>query len=462
MVESDRYVRQINAFPTSKREASALVIFGAEANPRAGMSLVAGAAAMGIPVIGSDFPGPSSEDKSHWLLSGYEDLAKQLNPNVEYRYLDPDLPAVDLPYIWDSQKNGWLVLFLNDMPYARRILNSLVEARIQTGVMLGLTAPGGIVVQRCAMPLHALELVERLPTEYVDSGPTELGILAAGLVLNEIMAADQEILEFTQETIGFYSLHRPRRVSLLDEPVEKLFSEITKRLNKAMPTFTSMKFVMVGAGALANWAVIPLVLDGHNELVIYDGDPKVEVHNLNRQILLINGAGKNKPKVTVLAEELRKLEPRGHYEGIVKYIKSVDDLGSLDGVDSFLCLPDNNQARLTCDEARRGTDILFATGGSSPVGCQAIISQKACLRCLGITEDPTQNEQVNESCALVEEEAIVSTNMVCAGLLLSEIRMGLAGRPTANVRMVGDSLIQGNRLLRMISSPNCPHSVIAR
>ena len=46
--------------------------------------------------------------------------------------------------------------------------------------------------------------------------------------------------------------------------------------------------------------------------------------------------------------------------------------------------------------------------------------------------------------------------MIAAGLMVSELRQALGGRPPANVRFLGEGA-QGNRLSRMVSSPVCEH-----
>ena len=459
MVDSSnmRYLRQMHAFPDDRRQASALAVFGADANPLAGMALLAGAAAMGIPVVGSDYHGP--EESGHWLTGNYPDLLAHINAEVDYEYLDPAFPTINLAYMVQDRANPWAAILLNDMAHAREVLRALTADGVDIRVLLALAGPGGVVVERHATPLAAFERVEHLGTDVIRPGAPEAGILSAGLVLHEIMLAAGPLDdEAASGPIGIYSLRRPRRVATRSETEEDFFTEVTHGPEGPVASFTG-SFVMVGAGALANWGVIPLVLDGPDAITILDGDPAVEPHNANRQIVVVNGVGKDRTKVDVLVEELQSLDRRGSYTGIAKFVRCTDDLPPLGSVDALICLPDNNQARFICDDARRGADVLFATAGSSGVGGQAIVSRpdQACLGCLGLVAEETSQASPSQSCSLVENDSVVSSNMVAAGLMIAELREALAGRPTANVRFVGDSA-RGNRLTRMITNPPCPHN----
>jgi hypothetical protein len=126
-----------------------------------------------------------------------------------------------------------------------------------------------------------------------------------------------------------------------------------------------------------------------------------------------------------------------------------------------VCVPDNDEARLVCDEARRRADVLFATAGSSAVGGQAIVRSRrqGCLRCLGLGESSAGALDGSQSCSLVQNDAVVSSNMVAVGLMISELREALAGRSPTNLRFAGDSS-RGNRLVRMISGSRCPHIAV--
>jgi len=47
----DRYARQSHVFPVDRRQSSTVAVLRAESNPFAGAAVLAGAAAMGLPVV---------------------------------------------------------------------------------------------------------------------------------------------------------------------------------------------------------------------------------------------------------------------------------------------------------------------------------------------------------------------------------------------------------------------------
>ena len=460
----NRYARQSHAFPSDRRRASALAVFCAEDNPIMGGILLAGALAMGVPIVGYDFHGPSvgpSRKKPHWLLGEYPELVTALNPEVNYQFLDPDVPAADLPFVLENRANPWIVVLIYRPARARAILMTLTKIGVTAPVLLVLSGPGGLVVDRHSHPASALESASNVPAAAVSPGTPELAIAAAGIILNEIMLAEREP-ESPSRTVGFYSLHQRRRVRIGGGSVSDRFGEIAAGPGGPTGSFAGRNLILVGAGALGNWSVIPLVLGGLRELVIYDGDGEVELHNLNRQILLAGGVGQDRAKVDVLAEELSALDRAGNYRGITKFIKSPDDLTVLGDADAMLCVTDNDESRLVCDEARRQVGVLFATAGSSAVGGQAIVRspRQGCLRCLGLSSKAGEAANDSQSCSLVQSDAVVGTNMTAAGMMVSELREALAGREPANIRFAGDSR-RGNRLVRMISNAPCPHLDLA-
>jgi len=444
-------------FPWRRQQASAIAIFGAESNPFAGAVVLAGAAGIGLPVVGCDFHGPYRE-KGHWLLGDYPEMVTRLNAEVSYRFLDPEMPAVDLPYLLESRSNAWVVVLLNCPARAQNALLALVEEGITAPVLLMLTGPGGLVVDRHADPARALESAMALPAATVALGPPELAVAAGGIILNEIMLAQGHEEGASSRTVGFYSLHRRRRISVDNGPVGELAREVATRPEGTTAAFAGRKLIMVGAGALGNWSVIPMALESPQEIVIYDGDSEVAPHNVNRQILLVGGVGQSRSKVEVLTEALVALDPAGSYRGIPSFVRQAEDLAGLDDADALLCVPDNDETRLVCDEARRRAAVPFATAGSSGVGGQVIVRRpgEGCLRCLGLNGEAMEEGARGQSCALVQNDAVVSSNMVTSGIMISELREALAGREPANIRFVGDSR-RGNRLARMISRAACTH-----
>jgi molybdopterin/thiamine biosynthesis adenylyltransferase len=193
---------------------------------------------------------------------------------------------------------------------------------------------------------------------------------------------------------------------------------------------------------------------------VIDGDPQVESHNLNRQILLVDGVGR--PKAPVLTRQLQQLDPAGSYRDVIRFIEQPEDLEPLEGVDALIMAPDNDAARLRGADAAWHRAVPYAVGGTGPGGGQLVIQQpgRACYRCItGRTDQPasaTEDAGTN-SCALGANQSIVASNMVVAGLLVSELREAMARRRSQNLRFFGGRSGNGNRLGRMTSDPKCPH-----
>lgn len=443
-----RFARQESVFPSAQRESTVLFLYGAAANPVLGRALVAGAASLGIARLGSDysaFPGPA-----HFFAGSFARLVSTINPDVDYLALDPEVPAVDTPRLKDLL-NPWIVVCLHDVASAQFILADLTARTVRAPVLVAAAAPGGVLVAGFGDPCRAYAAVARIRFDAVAAGPPELGLLGAGLVLTRIILGGAP--QSRRGLVGFYSTARPRRVTLApgeEENLAGLLREIADA-PAAPASFAGRKIAVVGAGALGNWATLPLALDGAS-LSIYDGDV-AESHNLSRQFMLVHGLGQ--PKTATLAKELSVLAPRGTYTPITRFIRSPGDFEDLASHQACLSLPDRDAVRGLCSDAAREAGILFATAGSSTLGAQAVVSppDRACYRCVTGAGTPDAG---SHSCALAAN-SVVSTNMVGAGLVVHLLRSVLGGERPVNIRFVGDSRDGGNPLVKMATHVACSH-----
>jgi len=458
MTDPERYRRQQTSFSDERRAQTFVADLGGECAPLASAFLKAAAAAAGIAQVSSDYHGSGGRGR-HWLLGNHDALVQTVNADVEYDYLDPGFLADDLPTAIDGRQNPWVVVHANDPAAGCAALEQL--GGLPVCVLLALAAPGGLVVERHPGPASALERLGRAAgCGVVAAGSAELAITAAGAALSEIMLAGMLVAEDPGEprTVLFYSLHRRRRIDL---PRDATWDDLAGELAEAPPraSFGARRIKQVGAGALGNWTSIGVALDGGVTMQVIDGDPQVEPHNLNRQVLLVHGVGR--PKAPVLARELRALDPPGAYEACARYVERPDDLAPLDGVDALIMAPDNNAARLVGADAAWRAGVPYAAGGTGVAGGQLVVQQpgRACFRCitgLGDEPAPEAEDAGTSSCALAANESIVASNMVVAGLMVSELREALAGRRSQNLRFFGDGG-RGNRLGRMTSDPECSH-----
>ncbi|MBN2564801.1 MAG: hypothetical protein JXB46_03740, partial [Candidatus Eisenbacteria bacterium] len=135
------------------------------------------------------------------------------------------------------------------------------------------------------------------------------------------------------------------------------------------------------------------------------------------------------------------------------------------GVDAVICVPDNDRTRVVCAESAWSEGVLFAQGGCSATGGQTTVHGpgSACFSCVTGLKNRLDEQVIaapGNSCAQARE-SVVSANMAVAALLVSELREGLSGRRTQNIRLVGSGP-GGNRLVRMSSNPPCLHRREAR
>lgn len=443
----DRFARQRHAFPDSRREETSIVVVNAAAAPTFTRMLLAGATAMGVPEIVVD--GYSAADHPHYLRGAFRRVVETIAPETEYRLAcrgDYGMRA----------GNGWLVNISRNPGDYLRLQRVREFARTGARMLFVSVSDTAVSVEMASGHGGTIPACLRMPAAAKATAPMELNILAAGLCLDAIIRGTRAVGE--SDYSGHYNVCLPRRICPGGSAGSRdnAAPAGTGGPAGAPMVFRGRHLIMVGAGALGNWAAIPLALEGAH-LTIYDGDQEVAPHNLNRQILLVNGVGCGRPKVDVLAEELRLMQPLAQVEAHARYITREADL-DLDGAEALICVPDNDDARLLCADAARQRGLLYATAGSSATGCQitVVAPDRACYRCVtGHAGAPAQPAR-RASCALEENDAIVSTNMVAAGLLISELRQALAGRRSVNLRFV-PTAGRGNRLDRAITNPPCPH-----
>lgn len=455
-----RYTRQRTVFPLHRRQSTAIAALGGESNEGTMRMLLTGAAALGIGCLASDFPGRSG-GHSHWFLRSLPHVVKDLNPEAEYYSLDPESPAAGLPLA--GKENAWIVQAAHDPAAAAIALTDLAAHAIELPTLLVVCAPAGLLVSRFPSPAVALNEVcaaaQACRWQVLPPGGPELAVLAGGLVLNEVMLGRRGGPDSSaSHLVGFYHLGQPRRTMAGPEAsFADLMTQIVNPPDRPTTTFRGRRFVMAGAGAIGTWVGLILALEQQVKLDIYDGDT-IETHNLNRQVLFAK-TPPGRPKALALAEELASLDPQGTYRGTPKYVTSASDLESVADGQALICAPDNDAARLLCADIARAKQVLFATGGSSPTGGQIVLShpEGPCFRCVtGQRESTAPAPGDSQSCARAAHDAVVCSNMVVAGLLLSEVRTALAGTPTVNLRFEGHHA-SANHLARMVTQVRCPH-----
>jgi molybdopterin/thiamine biosynthesis adenylyltransferase len=334
---------------------------------------------------------------------------------------------------------------------------------------LTFTGQSGVLVERTTASRAAAQIEPIKNRPVTAAGPcAELSMIAAGAVLNEAMIGAGAAA--APRITLFYSLQRRRRIDCpVDMSLNALLAELAAPITRA--TFAGKRGVELGIGGLGNPAAIAIALDRHpclpaangvnilekpKKLSIIDADSEIARSNLNRQVLFSNQALQGS-KAQVAASVLQKIDPQGFYAGKMRLVKNNADL-ELQDADYLLVLPDNDEARLIAADAAWDKGVVMATAATSATSGYAVVQQpdQACLRCAAHLEQPPNVLHQRESCNAVEEDAIIPTNMVAAGVAVSELREAMSGRPATNLRFHGTNVV-GNCLARKASPRHCAH-----
>jgi len=98
------------------------------------------------------------------------------------------------------------------------------------------------------------------------------------------------------------------------EPIER-FSALSRVYGPdALATLQSLKVCVVGIGGVGSWAAESLARSGVGHIVLIDHDD-IALSNVNRQIHALDGT-LERPKVDVMAERIRAINPDGVCEPI--------------------------------------------------------------------------------------------------------------------------------------------------
>ena len=174
--------------------------------------------------------------------------------------------------------------------------------------------------------------------------------------------------------------------------------------------FAARRVLVVGVGGLGSSAALALAHAQVGTLGLMDPDP-VEVSNLHRQ-LLYDSADVGRPKVTVAAEQLRRLMPGLHVESRRERF-GPHQAAVLRGFD---CVVD-------------GTDTVAAKFALSDAGVLGFVAQlmtvvpgeSACYRC--VFEEPPPPDEV-PSC---QEAGVLGPVVALAGALQAAETIRLLG-----------------------------------
>ncbi len=232
-----------------------------------------------------------------------------------------------------------------------------------------------------------------------------IGGIIAEEVRKIIMPLDKKDTPVTKVA---YSLSSQRRFSK-----EKDFE-----LNKS--DLKDKKVLIVGAGALGNFAALGAALEGIGNIDILDFD-EVDSTNLNRQILFYESVGKK--KASALAEKVSEIVPSINVRGIVGKLTEDSDYFEKNKPDAILDCVDSFAVRAIINYFAVKNNIPLISGGTNPRSGQVIVYEpglSACLDCKIEVEKALAEQRKAASCKFAPDPSVIMTNQITGNMMIGE------------------------------------------
>ncbi|TMA71154.1 MAG: HesA/MoeB/ThiF family protein [Deltaproteobacteria bacterium] len=185
--------------------------------------------------------------------------------------------------------------------------------------------------------------------------------------------------------------------------------------------FAARRVLVVGVGGLGSSAALALAHAEVGTLGLMDPDP-VEVSNLHRQ-LLYDSADVGRPKVTVAAEQLRRLMPGLHVESRRERF-GPHQAAVLRGFDCVVDGTDTVAAKFALSDAAVAARVPLVHAGVLGFVAQlmtVVPGESACYRC--VFEEPPPPDEV-PSC---QEAGVLGPVVALAGALQAAEAIRLLG-----------------------------------
>jgi molybdopterin/thiamine biosynthesis adenylyltransferase len=181
--------------------------------------------------------------------------------------------------------------------------------------------------------------------------------------------------------------------------------------------------IMVGAGALGNFAGLDLVLNNIGKLIIADFDT-VEPTNLNRQVWFYDSVGQIKS--TALAKVLKRINPNSDlYYNRHKIIPGAEDFFEKNKPDLIIDTVDNNATRALLNYFAIKHRIPFISGGTRHNSGQVTVykpEESACLNCQADIDKLALDGYRPASCIYAAEPSVITSNQIVGGMIGGESR----------------------------------------
>ncbi|MBT7902351.1 ThiF family adenylyltransferase [Candidatus Woesearchaeota archaeon] len=191
--------------------------------------------------------------------------------------------------------------------------------------------------------------------------------------------------------------------------------------------FKDKTVLMVGAGALGNFAGLELALNNIGKLIMIDDDD-IEQTNLNRQVLFYDAVGRL--KATTLAERLQRINPNLEVEIMSERLTPASEHYFSSGeafseLDLMIDTVDNNKARALLNYYSTKYGIPLISGGTRYNSGQVVVSipgQTACLDCKVDIDKLAISAHAPQSCILAAQPSVITSNQIIGGMIVGEAR----------------------------------------
>jgi len=180
------------------------------------------------------------------------------------------------------------------------------------------------------------------------------------------------------------------------------------------------KVLIVGAGALGNFAALGAALEGIGKIDILDYD-EVEAHNLNRQIMFYDSVGK--AKALALAERIREINPDVEVMGLVGKLDENTTYFSNNKPDLILDCVDNFATRAITNYFAIHHGIPLVSGGTNSHSGQVVVyepGRSSCLECKLGVERALGMALQGSKCTNEPDPSVIMTNEVIGGMMVGE------------------------------------------
>jgi molybdopterin/thiamine biosynthesis adenylyltransferase len=199
---------------------------------------------------------------------------------------------------------------------------------------------------------------------------------------------------------------------------------------------SSPRALVVGAGALGNFAAMGLACSGITDITLMDPD-LVEIANLNRQIFFYEAIGRGKAQTLALRINEK-------FGASAQFVAGCFDLKTdISGFDVVFDCVDNFETRIIISEKGKIARKVLISGGTSATAGQVIVYDPADggptpAETLGLYEivdsrKASHEKKTRASCRYSPDPSVIMTNQIIGCLMVDAYRVVMGGTSPANI-----------------------------